>query len=98
MSKPVQFRAIAAAELDEAWEWYDDRRIGLGDELLLCVEAVVDAISRQPEMYPVVENGIRRALTRRFPYAIFYLDEPEHVVVLAVFHVSRDPHEWRDRQ
>jgi len=34
---------------------------------------------------------------RRFPYAVLFLAEGDHVEVLAVFHSSRDPREWRSR-
>jgi plasmid stabilization system protein ParE len=44
-----------------------------------------------------VDHEVRRALTRRFPYAIFYLVDEEQVVVIAVFHSSRDPKEWKAR-
>lgn len=37
---------------------------------------------------------VRRVLVERFPYCIFYVVEPERLVVLAVLHVARDPDLW----
>ncbi|MCH9010466.1 MAG: type II toxin-antitoxin system RelE/ParE family toxin, partial [Chloroflexi bacterium] len=57
----------------------------------LCIEEVLDKVERSPEQYPVIHRGVRRALIRRFPYGIFYLLKEETIVVVAVFHGSRDP-------
>src|ERR1035438_1884081 len=87
------------AELDiaEAYVWYEGRRAGLGEEFLSSVDAALDSIWRRPETYPVVHEGYRRSLIRRFPYAVF--DEPSGATatIYAVFHTSRDPDKWRQR-
>jgi hypothetical protein len=48
-------------------------------------------------MYRVVSHGVRRARLRRFPYSVMYLVEPTQVVVIAVFHGSRNPDVWKAR-
>jgi plasmid stabilization system protein ParE len=45
--------------------------------------------------YDVAE--VRRALIRRFPYAIYFFADPEAIVVLACLHVRRDPQVWQSR-
>jgi plasmid stabilization system protein ParE len=50
-----------------------------------------------PLRYPVVYEDVRRALVRRYPYAIFYVVEPARVVVMAVLHQRRDPARWPRR-
>jgi plasmid stabilization system protein ParE len=87
------------AELDlaQAYVWYESRRIGLGEEFLSSVDACIEGIRRQPEMYPVVHEAYRRALIRRFPYAVFYEYAQTTVTVYAVFHTSRDAQKWRQR-
>jgi toxin ParE1/3/4 len=97
MSYQIVIRPEAEAELADAFAWYEGQRPGLGHELLLSFEAVLDAIRENPESYPVIHKSIRRALIRRFPYGVFYLMETVTVVVVAVFHASRDPQAWRDR-
>ena len=62
----------AEQDLAEAYGWYENRRPGLGEEFLSCVDACIAAIQRTPEMYRVVHEDYRRGLVRRFPYAIFY--------------------------
>ena len=97
MIRELMIRPEAEAELAEAFIWYENRLPGLGAEFLLCVDAVLSAILRNPEMYPVILKDARRALVRRFPYAIFFVVEETRVAVLAVFHAKRDPKKWQDR-
>jgi plasmid stabilization system protein ParE len=58
---------------------------------------MAEAIERTPFQFPLVYKNVRRALTRRFPYQIFFVAEEERVVVLAVFHARRDPKIWQGR-
>ena len=95
---PVELVIAPEAELDiaEAYLWYEGRRAGLGEEFLSSVDACLESI-RRPEMYPVVHEGYRRSLIRRFPYAVFYEPSEATVTIYAVFHTSRDPDKWRQR-
>lgn len=97
MSYRLVLRAEAESDLAEAFEWYEQRRRGLGESLLLSVEATLLAIQEAPLLFPAVYRNIRRALTRRFPFGVFYVLEGEAVVVLAVFHASRNPKGWQSR-
>jgi plasmid stabilization system protein ParE len=87
----------AQHDVDEAYSWYEDRRSGLGEEFLSCVDACIQAISRMPELYTRVHEEYRRALVRRFPYAIFYEYTSGKVIVFSIFHTSQDPKKWRSR-
>jgi len=97
MSYRLVLRPEAESDLAEAFEWYEQRRPGLGESLLLSVEATHVAIQETPFLFPVVHRNIRRALTRRFPFGVFYVLEGEAVVVVAVFHASRNPKGWQSR-
>ena len=65
---------------------------------LLSVVALL-SIQRTPLIYPVVHEAYRRALLRRFPFAIFFeIDETsDRCVVYSVFHCAQDPEKWRGR-
>ncbi|MBU0699124.1 MAG: type II toxin-antitoxin system RelE/ParE family toxin [Proteobacteria bacterium] len=87
----------AQQDIDEAYSWYEDRRSGLGEEFLACVDACIQAICRTPELHAKVHEEYRRSLVRRFPYAIFYEYTGGKVIVYSIFHASRDPKKWRNR-
>jgi len=95
---PLSLRAQARAEIQEAFEWYEDQRPGLGREFLAAVRARLADIEEAPARYSKVRGEVRRALVDRFPYSIFYFAEPDETVVLACFHGKRDPRHWHKRR
>jgi toxin ParE1/3/4 len=97
VSRRLIVRPEAEAEMAEAFDWYEERVSGLGSEFLLCVDAMFSSILRSPEQFPRVHVIARRALTRRFPYEIFFVEDEQRVVVLSVFHAKRNPKRWQER-
>jgi len=97
MSRELIIRPEAESELAEAFEWYETRIPGLGSEFIRVVDSVLSSIIRNPQTYPVVYKTVRRALTRRFPYEVFFMVDADSVVILAVFHAKRNPRRWQER-
>lgn len=89
----------AEADVNEAYRWYEEQSLGLGMDFLRCVEAVLTSIQRTPKLYPTVYQGYRRALIRRFPFAVFFEQAPStgQCIVYAVFHCAQNPDKWRKR-
>lgn len=96
--KPPILRAAAAADVEEAYDWYEAQREGLGDEFLAAVQAALESILNHPEAAPIVHRETRRVLLRRFPYGIHYRLIDEEVVVVACFHAKRNPRLWSTRR
>ena len=98
MTLHVVLRPVAEDEVRDAYDWYEQRRAGLGGEFLACVEDALDRIARMPEAPASVHRDVRRVLLRRFPHGVFYVVEGDTVVVLAVFHGRRDATQWQRRR
>ena len=96
-SRDLYFLPEAKQDVADAFAWYEEQSLGLGLEFLRCLEAAIESVQRYPLMYPAVIDEYRRALIRRFPYAIFYEIESSHAVIHAVFHCSQDPNKWKAR-
>ena len=94
-----RLEATAAVELDveAAFDWYEGEEPGLGFEFLEQLRTSYKRILDHPLEYQHLRSGIRRALTRRFPYAIYFSIEAEMIVILGVLHTARDPEEWQRR-
>jgi plasmid stabilization system protein ParE len=90
-------RSEAREDLKAAAQWYEQRHDGLGAEFIDEFLAFITRIESDPQIFPVVEEPIRRGLVRRFPYAVYYSIEPDHLQVLAVMHCSQHPDTWRSR-
>ncbi len=95
---PVIFTRAASAELIEAQDWYENEALGLGRPFRQAVDAMVQRMSASPRQFPVIYKNVRRALLRRFPYALMFVIEPDSTLtVIACFHGSRDPAHWQKR-
>ena len=97
MSLPIVFRRVARVEMDEAISWYQYQRAGLGLELTTEIDRYFQRIADNPKQFPKIRGEIRRAVLQRFPFTIHFLVEAHRIVVLAVFHVKRDPRVLEDR-
>lgn len=97
MSSSVVLTPEAESDVVEAYGWYETRRRGLGEEFVNCVEACLESVGRRPALHPIVFAEYRRAIVRRFPYAVFYESTRDKVIVYGVLHTARDPEKWRQR-
>lgn len=87
----------AMREIGEAYDWYQERLPGLGNDFLEALDAHFQAIKDSPALYAEVHRGMRRGLLTHFPYAIFYASKGDVVSVLAVIHTARSPRRWPRR-
>ena len=97
MSFPLAFRAVAQAEFNRAARRYESQRLGLGNDFVNEVQRVLDNIASQPDRYSIAYRDVREAIVNRFPYCVYYRERANRVVVIAVFHTSRDPAIWQSR-
>jgi toxin ParE1/3/4 len=100
--KPIRVEPEAKQELAAAVAWYEQRREGLGRELLAEVDAVLAAMARSPSRFPLYPRvapnlGVRRAAARRFPYSIAFIELASVIRVLAIAHERRRPGYWVGR-
>ena len=78
--------------------WYEGQRLGLGERFVAALDRLIDRVSENPQQFPVIETEVRRALVRRFPYAVYFIVSADHIAVIAVLHVRRYPQEWQRRR
>ncbi len=97
MSLPIRFLPEARAEYDAAVDWYELQRPGLGLDFLTKVRSVLTTIAANPALHAPVYADIRRARVPRYPYVVLYREEPDEVILISVFHTSRNPSIWQSR-
>lgn len=85
----VRVRPEAQNDILAAALWYAVRQPGLGAIFVDEVDATFQRIESGPLRYAVVHGRFRRALLRRFPYAVYFEPENPDVIVLAVLHQRR---------
>jgi plasmid stabilization system protein ParE len=97
MNSNVILQPAAEADLQEAYEWYEQRETGLGAEFMRCVDGCMQLIRRHPEIYPTIHRHVRQGVVRRFPYSVMYFTAGDNVIITAIFHAARDPRIWKRR-
>lgn len=92
-----KFHPEALEEYREAANWYAEREAELGLRFIDAVETAVHQIVEAPARWRVIDEDVRRCLTRVFPYGVLYTIEDEFVLIVAVMHCSREPGYWKGR-
>jgi len=89
----------AEAELAAAVEWYEDRRVGLGVDLVALIDQALERITESPDTFPVWKSGYpyRKLVLRRFPYIVFFTVDNVEITIVAFAHGKRRPGYWIDR-
>ncbi|MDZ4816704.1 MAG: type II toxin-antitoxin system RelE/ParE family toxin [Verrucomicrobiota bacterium] len=97
MLKPIVFLPDALVEASEAYAWYEEKEIGLGENFYRALSVALTYAARNPDTLIKVYENYRRVLLRRFPYAVFYEHGPEAIHIYSVFHCSQNPEKWMKR-
>ena len=92
-----EFHPEALEEYDAAALWYAEREPALALRFIDAVEDAIGRILEAPTRWRVIEEDVRRCLTRVFPYGVLYTIEPDFVLIVAVMHCSRELGYWKQR-
>jgi plasmid stabilization system protein ParE len=97
MSLPVVLRPEASRDAEEARDYLEAQRTGLGQAFLDRLDEVLGQIGAMPELYGIVWRNVRAARLRQFAYVVYYRVHDDRVEVLAVLHGSRHASIWQGR-
>jgi len=99
MSRRLIVRREAEQDISAATVWYEEKESGLGFEFLAEMRDASNRALKNPEHFMRLRNNpeVRRILTRRFPYRLFFINRNDAVVVFAVLHAARHDRHWRGR-
>jgi plasmid stabilization system protein ParE len=97
--RQIVFRPAAVEDVVNASAWYEAHAPGLGEDL---VDEILKAMRRaqdNPELFRIVLRGqeVRRVLTNRFPYRIFFSIADDTLYVHTVLHGARRDGRWTER-
>ena len=99
MNRRLIIRSEAEADLTDAAVWYDSHELGLGLQLTAEVHSAIARALQRPESFIRMRRNptVRRVLTRRFPYRVFFIVRPDAMIVFAVIHAARHDRVWKHR-
>jgi plasmid stabilization system protein ParE len=87
----------ANREFREALLHYVSISPELGARFYREMEQLMLDVCDRPTLFRHFDPPARRHFTDRFPYGVIYLLEPDHVWIVAVMHLHREPGYWRER-
>jgi plasmid stabilization system protein ParE len=90
MKRSLRLLPEARAEFDEATAWYEGQDEGLGVAFVDHIGQALSRVAENPQRHPVLYGDARKSLVKRFPYAIIYREEEDEVIVISIFHTSRE--------
>lgn len=91
------FYPDAETELIQAIDYYEQCSKGLGLDFVCEVYATIERIITYSKAWSVIDEEIRRALVKRFPYGILYAEDNAEIFIVAVMNLHRNPDYWKNR-
>ena len=94
---------MAEIDLAESMDWYALQSPRLDADFLEEAERTFKKLSGKPFLYAIHHNRktiqLRTAAMDRFPFLVVFFVDPKRnlVIIIAVWHTSRDPKAWKKR-
>ena len=85
---------LATTEYIEAYEWYENKQVGLGERFLKEIKKKIEGIAAHPETYASKGNRLfREAKIEHFPYIIIYklYKQKQEIFINSVHHAKKHP-------
>jgi plasmid stabilization system protein ParE len=98
MARRLVVQPQSELDIQAAAVWYEDQRSGLGTRFFDELDLVFRRIGNNPRQFPQLEDEVRWALLRHFPYGVYFTENSEAISVLAVLHLHREPDMWKSRR
>lgn len=99
MIQQIIVRPLAVEDVMEAAAWYERQAEGLGEELIDEMLGAIHRAAANPELFRILrrDGEIRRVLTERFPYRIFFSIVADTLHVHAILHGAQHDRRWQNR-
>ncbi|WP_043765632.1 type II toxin-antitoxin system RelE/ParE family toxin [Algiphilus aromaticivorans] len=91
MTYRVRIRRPAEADIQQAEDWYDEQRPGLGVDFRSEVISLLYRLGDTPLIHEQAYGEVRRAPVRRFPFLVWYRVSGDNAQVLACSHCRQHP-------
>ena len=90
-AKRVEALEAVQADLEYARSFYESWKPGGGEEILRKYFEAVDWIEWNPDLFPRKVGVIQRVILRRSYFVVYFFQEPERSIVVAVLDGRRNP-------
>ncbi|MBA3829737.1 MAG: type II toxin-antitoxin system RelE/ParE family toxin [Taibaiella sp.] len=95
MAYKIELRPLAAFEIIEAYDWYEQQSPGLGAALLNELDIFYNTLLANPYIYSYYDKPVREGRLNRFPYQVVYEVFDTAIVIYSIFMAKQDPRSKR---
>ena len=95
--KPQKIHPEALEEYNQAAADYAAIYPELGQRFYHEIRRLIAEIQRAPTLYRHFDGIFQRNFSTTFPFSVIYVQEPEHIHIIAVMHMHRKPGYWKHR-
>jgi mRNA-degrading endonuclease RelE of RelBE toxin-antitoxin system len=91
---------FAKIDLQQAFNWYELEKNGLGNLFLDDFEETLEKIKRNPFYTSKINERTRGASFKKFPYEIVYMVNSEKYIIyiIVITHQHRKPNWYKERK
>lgn len=93
MPRKAELSRHCRADLQKTFDFYEQRKPGLGTEFILDFERFVSEVSMHSELGLETHGDLRKFVLTRFPYVVYYSIMDDHVQVIACLYGGQKPQE-----
>ena len=87
----IKILRSAQNDLLESYYFYELQQDGIGDYFLESLFADIESLKIYAGIHPIYFEKYHRLLSKRFPFAVYYLIEGEEIRIYAVIDCRRKP-------
>lgn len=91
MIHELEIKEEADEEITDAYLYYENRQIGLGEKFMEQLEKYFDRIRQNPKHFQIRRKNYREAYIQKFPFSIIYEQEESKIIVYSIFLCYKNP-------
>jgi plasmid stabilization system protein ParE len=85
-------------DFEDSFLFYQNRTKKIAQRFYSKINYSFEQIKKNPEIYPISDYNIRKYIVKGFPFVIYYTINLFQIRIIAIFHNSRNPEIWKDRE
>ncbi len=95
MSRHLEIKDDARADILSAILWYEEEQDGLGERFISDLDKAFGYLCAGPQSFQAVHRNFHHLPLKHFPFVIIYTFDDTTIHVYRVFHTSLDPNGWK---
>ena len=89
--KRIRLLDLASQDLMDGFNFYEQQESGLGGYFLDSLFSDIDSLLIHAGIHPTYFQSYYRMLSKRFPFAVYYLIDGNDVLVYAILDCRKNP-------